>query len=89
MHQTKSNQIKVDKGGEISPAAAAPKRRYGAPRRRESKVLGVRVKWKWFYVDFGGKDRGLTWNYVELRGWSAIQIPAIPGISGIFRDIPG
>jgi hypothetical protein len=26
------------------------------------------------------------WNYVELRGMTGRKIPAIPGISGIFRD---
>jgi hypothetical protein len=40
-------------------------------------------------VDLRGLDMEQMWDYVELSGTEACQIPAIPGISGIFRDIPG
>jgi hypothetical protein len=40
-------------------------------------------------VDLRGLDMEQMWDYVELSGTEACQIPAISGISGIFRDIPG
>ena len=44
---------------------------------------------RWPAMESSGMDQERMWNKVELCGWKAKKIPAIPGISGIFRDIPG